>query len=32
MATGRLYDESTLLAFGAGFEAARGRMMERPSL
>jgi Asp-tRNA(Asn)/Glu-tRNA(Gln) amidotransferase A subunit family amidase len=32
MATGRLYDEATLLAFGVAFEQARGAIKERPSL
>jgi Asp-tRNA(Asn)/Glu-tRNA(Gln) amidotransferase A subunit family amidase len=32
MATGRLYDEGTLLAFARGFESARGPIVERPRL
>jgi Asp-tRNA(Asn)/Glu-tRNA(Gln) amidotransferase A subunit family amidase len=32
MATGRLYDEATLLAFGVAFENARGTIAERPRL
>ncbi len=32
MATGRLYDEATLLAFGVAFENARGAIRERPRL
>jgi Asp-tRNA(Asn)/Glu-tRNA(Gln) amidotransferase A subunit family amidase len=32
MATGRLYDEATLLAAGLAFERARGTLKERPGL
>jgi Asp-tRNA(Asn)/Glu-tRNA(Gln) amidotransferase A subunit family amidase len=32
MATGRLYDEAALLAFGVAFEGARGAINERPRL